>query len=138
MKLTDYLAEFEGAEPEDALEMLLEFSDKLPQASAGRASLGVSAGCRVQECQTPVILWVDVQDGVVRLEAEVPEQSPTVRGFVALLVNGLTGVSPQDVACLPDNLLPQLGLQKTLGMTRERGFAGILAQIKRRVAQHAG
>lgn len=137
MKLDEYLAEFKGTDPEEALEMLLEFSEKLPPLSAARTAENRTVGCRIQECQTPVFLWVDVLDGVVRLEAQVPEQSPTVRGFVAMLVDGLAGVSPQDVARLPDNLLPEMGLQKTLGMTRERGFHGILAHIKRTVSMAA-
>jgi len=138
MKLPELLADFEGADPEESLEMLIEFSDELPPLSAGRAVLGEAAQeCRIQECQTAVYLWVDVQDGKVRLEAFVPEKSPTVRGFVALLVTGLEGATPSEVAALPDDFLPLLGLSATLGMTRQRGFRGIISRIKREVASLA-
>jgi cysteine desulfuration protein SufE len=138
MKLHELLAEFEGADPEESLEMLIDYSNRLPPLSAARAGLGESAQeCRIQECQTAVYLWVDVRDGRVQLEAFVPEKSPTVRGFVALLVEGISGASPAEVAELPDDFLPLLGLSATLGMTRQRGFRGIVSRIKRETAQAA-
>jgi cysteine desulfuration protein SufE len=76
-------------------------------------------------------------DDKVHLEAAVPEQSPTVRGFVALLVEGLEGASCAEIEELPDEFLPLLGLSATLGMTRRRGFRGIVSKIKREVAQVA-
>lgn len=138
MKLHELLADFEGADPEESLEMLIDFSEKLPPVSAGRENLGEAAQeCRIQECQTAVYLWVDVRDGQVHLEAVVPEKSPTVRGFVAMLVEGISGARVSEVAKLPDDFLPLLGLSATLGMTRQRGFRGIIARIKREVAQEA-
>ena len=89
MKLHELLADFKGSDPEESLEMLIDFSERLPRVSAGRTGPGDSEQCRIQECQTPVYLWVDVLAGRVRLEAVVPEKSPTVRGFVALLVEGI-------------------------------------------------
>src|SRR5207245_2688305 len=82
LKLHDFLAEFKDAEPVEALEMLVDFSEKLPPLSPGRAVEGEPPHCRIQECQTPVYLWFDVEEGRIRLEAMVPEKSPTVRGFV--------------------------------------------------------
>ncbi len=135
MKLTEILADFVGADPEESLEMLIDFSERLPPVSQGRSLEGHPAQCRIQECQTPVYLWIDVEQGRVQLEAVVPEKSPTVRGFVAMLVEGISGASAAEVAELPEDFLPILGLSDTLGMTRQRGFRGIVSQIKRKVAQ---
>lgn len=137
MKLDESLAEFADLEPEEALEMLMEFGELLPPLSPGRAGLGNPPDCRVQECQTAVYLWADVVDGRMKLEASVTEKSPTVRGLVALLVDGLNGATPDEVLRIPDNLLPQLGLQETLGMTRQRGLAGVVSRIKRAARQGA-
>jgi cysteine desulfuration protein SufE len=134
VKLDELLAEFTGIDPEEALEMLIDLSEGLPPLSPGRAATKAPAECRIQECQTPVDLWVDVIDGQVHLEAFVPEKSPTVRGFVAMLVEGVAGATPEEVLRMPDDLLPRLGLTETLGMTRQRGFRGIVARIKRDVA----
>ena len=136
MKLHEFLADFVGADPEEALEMLIDLSETLPPLSPGRAAEGEPARCRIQECQTPVFLWVGLNDaGRVELEARVPEKSPTVSGFVSLLVQGISGASPAEVAELPDDFLPLLGLSATLGMTRRKGFGGIVSRIKREVAQ---
>lgn len=137
MKLDELLAEFDGADPEEALEMLIESAETLPSVSDARAATAPPTECRIQECQTPVFLWADLVDGKVHLEAVVPEKSPTVRGFAALLVTGLEGATPEEVRSLPDDLLPRLGLADTLGMTRRRGFRGIVTRIKREVASKA-
>jgi cysteine desulfuration protein SufE len=135
LKLPELLADFADADPEEALEILIETAERLPPLSSGRAAQGQPSSCRVQECQTAVYLWVDADGGRVHLEAAVPEQSPTVRGFVALLVEGLEGGTPAEIEALPDDFLPLLGLSATLGMTRSRGFRGIISKIKREVAQ---
>ncbi len=89
---------------------------------------------RVHECQTPVFLWVEVENGQVHIHADVPRESPTVRGFVSLLARSLDGAPPEAVARIPDDLLDQLGLSETLGMTRTQGLTAILHRIKRTVA----
>jgi len=73
-------------------------------------------------------------DGKVHIHADVPRESPTVRGFISLLARTLEGAAPEDVAKIPDDLLDQLGLSETLGMTRTQGLTAILQRIKRSVA----
>ena len=132
MKLEPLFAEFEGLEVRERLELLIEFSETLPALSPQRAAIPAPSECRVQECQTAVDLWVDVSDGTVMLEALVPRQSPTIRGLVALLVEGINGARVDDVLKMPDNILEPLGLAETLGMTRQHGARGLVAAIKRR------
>jgi cysteine desulfuration protein SufE len=84
-----------------------------------------------------VYLWTEVDDGQVHIYADVPREAPTVRGFVSLLAKTLDGASPDVVAKLPLDLLDQLGLSETLGMTRTQGLTAILHRIKKSVAQAA-
>jgi len=132
VKLEPLFAEFEGLEARERLELLIEFSETLPALSPQRAAIPAPSECRVQECQTAVDLWVDVSDGTVMLEALVPRQSPTIRGLVALLIEGINGARVDDVLKMPDNILEPLGLAETLGMTRQHGTRGLVAAIKRR------
>ena len=132
MKLEPLFAEFDGLEPRDRLELLIEFSDTLPELSAARRDVLPPRECRVLECQTAVDLWVDVDDGLVTIEALVPRQSPTIRGLVALLIEGINGSPVTEVLAMPDDVLEPLGLGETLGMTRQRGARGLVAAIKRR------
>lgn len=137
MKLPELIADFEGLDDEEKLELLVELSDELPMPSAGRTGGTPAESCRVQECQTPVYLWIDLVDGQVRLEADVPKKSPTVRGLVTLMVQGLANASPTEIAEIPDDMVAYLGLQKALGMQRQQGFRGVIARIKREVRRLA-
>lgn len=134
MNLEPLFAEFDGLDSRERLELLVEFSDTLPELSPERAVTPPPRTCRVIECQTAVDLWVDVANGLVRLEAVVPRQSPTIRGLVALLVEGINGSTVDEVLEMPDDVLAPLGLAETLGMTRQRGARGLVAAIKRRAA----
>jgi cysteine desulfuration protein SufE len=131
MRLNELIAEFGELDDEDKLELLIELSDELPAASAGRCAGPAVESCRVQECQTAVYLWVDVVDGRVHIEADVPKKSPTVRGLVTLVVQGLNGATTDEIAALPDDLVAHIGLQRALGMQRQQGFRGVMARIKR-------
>ena len=133
MKLDELIDEVAELDPSEKLEWLVEFADELPQISAARAVHPFPETCRVQECQTPVFLWVDVIDGRVHLEADVPPKSPTVRGLVALVVVGVTGATPAEVMQLPDDLLSVLGLNGALGMNRQQGVRGLMARLKQAV-----
>jgi len=138
VKLDEFLEEFDGLEPDEKLELLMDWAGTLPAVSPGRGTAPFPESCRVQECQTPVHLWVEVVGGRVHLEADVPQKSPTVRGLVSLVVQGLEGASPADVQQMPDDLLGPLGLGATLGMTRQHGMRGLVARIKREVARATG
>jgi len=125
---------FKAADRTTRLETLLDYSRKLPPLPERLEQEKARGDHRVHECQTPVFLWVEVEGGQVHIHADVPRESPTVRGFVSLLARTLDGASPDAVAQIPDDLLDQLGLSETLGMTRTQGLTAILHRIKRSVA----
>lgn len=133
--LDTYIRRFAAADRDTRLEALLELSRKLPPLPANLEVDRERERHRVPECQTPVYLWVERADGGVRLYADVPRESPTVRGFVSLLIQALDGVTPEEVAALADDLLHALKLDETLGMTRTYGLAAIVRRLKRAVAQ---
>lgn len=133
MKLDEYLDEFEDLDAEERLEVLMDFGHELPPLGPEHQTLQNRSDCQIQECQTPVYMHVGLEQGTVHLAAHVPEKSPTVRGFVAMLVNGLAGTPAERVLQIPDNMPERLGLRDVLGMTRFRGFTGIVAFIKREI-----
>ena len=133
--LATIIPRFKAADRQTRLETLLDYSKKLPALPPEYEALKSDDTARVHECQTPVFLWTDVTAGVVHLHADVPRESPTVRGFLSLLIKALEGGSPADVAAVPDDLLDQLGLTEAIGMSRTHGLTAILARIKRAVAK---
>src|SRR5262245_27337911 len=92
--LAKFISRFRAADRDTRLETLLDLSRKLPPLPARLAGEEGRLRHLVPECQTPVYLWVEVTGGMVHLFADVPPESPTVRGFVSLLVQALDGVSP--------------------------------------------
>ena len=135
--LDTLIPRFKAADRSTRLETLLDYSRKLPPLPQRLESEKERGEHRVHECQTPVFLWVELVDGKVHIHADVPRESPTVRGFISLLARSLEGAAPEDVARIPDDLLDQLGLSETLGMTRTQGLSAILHRIKRSVAAAA-
>ena len=131
MRLNELMVELEELEPDEKLQWLVEFANELPPVSADKLAEPFPEDCRIQECQTPVHLWVKVDAGHALLQADVPAKSPTVRGLVALLVCGLNGASVTECLDLPDDMVAHLGLASVLGMTRQQGFRGVVARIKR-------
>ena len=132
--LENLIPRFQAADRTTRLETLLDYSKKLPplpERFEAEKQLGHN---RVHECQTPVFLWVEVDGGGVHIHADVPRESPTVRGFISLLARSLDGQPPEAVARIPNDLLDQLGLSETLGMTRTQGLTAILHRIKHSVA----
>ena len=135
--LDNLIPRFKAADRSTRLETLLDYSRKLPPLPPRLEEQKEQDEHRVHECQTPVFLWVEVENGQVHIHADVPRESPTVRGFISLLARSLEGARPEDVARVPDDLLDQLGLSETLGMTRTQGLTAILHRIKRSVAAAA-
>ena len=130
MKLNELVDELGELEPAERLEWLVEFADELPPTSQFRPGELLPEACRIQECQTPVYLLVQVKDGKVHLEADVPRKSPTVRGLVALVVCGLENATIEEALSLPEDMIGYLGLTAVLGMTRQQGFRGVINRIK--------
>ena len=137
-KLDELKQEFDELDVRDRLEMLLDFSDGLPDLPESYRAQRDAGENRVHECQTPVYMWVEVVDGRVQIYADVPRESPTVRGFISLLVSTLSGTTPADVLDVKPTLLTELGLVEALGMVRMRGLHAILHRIKSEVQRAIG
>ena len=132
--LDTIIPRFKAADRTTRLETLLDYSRKLPPLPRRLEEEKSRGDHRVHECQTPVFLWVEVEEGRVHVIEDLQLESPTVRGFISLLARSLEGAAPEEVARVPDDLLDQLGLSETLGMTRTQGLTAILQRIKRTVA----
>jgi cysteine desulfuration protein SufE len=136
-RLAELIDEFRGAEPRERLELLLELANGLPPLPPELAAQRDAGEHRIHECQTPVFLWVSVADSRVLIQGDVADESPTVKGFVALLVEAFNGAAPAEVLATPPNLIQQLGLDQALGMTRMRGLHAILHRVREEVRRAA-
>ena len=116
----------------DRLQLLLEFSNELPELPERYAD-HPDLFERVEECQSPVFIFVEVLDGRVHLFATAPAESPTTRGFASILVQGLDGLTADEVLDVPVDYPQSLGLGEAVSPLRVRGMTGMLGRIKRQV-----
>lgn len=127
-------ADFLGAGTRDRLEFLLEFSDNLP-ALPSRYSDHPSLFERVEECQTPVYLFVELNDGIVNTFFTAPSEAPTTRGFAGILHELLNGRSVSEVLDFSEDFTDSLGLAEAVSPLRLRGMRAMIQRVKRQVRE---
>jgi cysteine desulfuration protein SufE len=133
-RLQEIVADFELAEGSEKLELLLEYARQLPPLPdwlVGKRD----AMDQVHECMTPVFVVAENQGGKLDFHFDVPPESPTVRGYAALLQEGVRGTTPQDILRIPGDFYQEMGLQDVLSPRRLQGVHTILAYIKRLAAK---
>ncbi|MET4157944.1 SufE family protein [Agromyces sp. PvR057] len=131
-RLAETRDDFLALEVRDRLQLLLEFSNELP-ALPERYADHPDLLERVVECQSPVYIFVEVVDGHAHLYATAPAESPTTRGFASILVQGIDGLSIDEVLSIPDDYPQTIGLGQAVSPLRVRGMTGMLARIKRQL-----
>jgi cysteine desulfuration protein SufE len=118
----------------ERLSLLLEFSENLPQLPP-RYSEHPDLLERVEECQSPIYLFVEVEDGTVKLFFSAPPEAPTTRGFAGILHEVLDSQPVEDVLGLDDDFPSTLSLGEAVSPLRLRGMRAMLARIKRQVRE---
>lgn len=126
--------DFLALEQHERLQLLLEFANELPELPERYADHPDLLE-RVEECQSPVFIFVDVDDDVVHLHATAPKEAPTTRGFASILVQGLAGLTSQQVLDVPDDYPLTLGLTEAVSPLRIRGMSALLGRTKRQVRE---
>jgi cysteine desulfuration protein SufE len=136
-RIEEIVEDFEGLEPNFRLELLLDYADRLPPLPERHRNPDELESHRVHECASPVSLWVEVEAGKVHIYADVPPESPTVRGFISMLIEAFDEASPQEVLEAPTELLNRSGLAQAIGLRRMFGLSVIYGRIKQEVAEKA-
>ncbi len=132
--LAETREDFLALTEKDRLQLLLEFSNELPELPEEYRDRPELLE-RVEECQSPVFLFVAVHQGTVVVHATAPAESPTTRGFASILVQGLSGLDAATVLTVPDDFAFDLGLTTAVSPLRLRGMTGMLGRIKRQVRE---
>jgi cysteine desulfuration protein SufE len=117
----------------DRLQLLLEFSDELPEVPDG--IVPDDAWERVTECQSPVFIHVDRSTAKPTVYASAPAEAPTTRGFASILVQGFRGLSAEDILAVPLDFPQSLGLEEAVSLLRLRGMAGMIWRIQRQLSE---
>jgi cysteine desulfuration protein SufE len=126
--------DFLALEQHERLVLLLEFANELPELPPKYADHPDLLE-RVEECQSPVFIFVDVEDDIVHLHATAPKEAPTTRGFASILAQGLAGLTVDEVLEVPDDYPLTLGLTEAVSPLRIRGMSALLGRTKRQVRE---
>ncbi|CAI5509735.1 unnamed protein product [Closterium sp. Naga37s-1] len=89
---------------------------------------------KVKGCVSQVwVLPTLGEDGRVSFQAE--SDSQLTKGLAALLVEGLSGATPQQIVALKPDFIQMLGLKQSLTPSRNNGFLNMLLLMQRRTLQ---
>ena len=83
-----------------------------------------------------MFIFVEVDDaGIVHLHATAPREAPTTRGFASILVQGLAGLTVDEVLGVPADYPLTLGLTEAVSPLRIRGMSALLGRTQRQVRE---
>ena len=131
----DIVAAFQEVPQNLKLELLLEYSENLP-ALPERYKNHPELLERVEECQSPVYLFVELdQANTVSIFLTAPDEAPTTKGFASLLQLALDQQKAETVLGFDDSFVDALGITDLVSPLRIRGLQGMLMRIKRQVKE---
>lgn len=128
--LAEIVEDFQLIQGREKLEYLLQFSEALPplpeRLQEQRAQFD-----QVHECMTPVFVFAERDGDTIHYHFDVPQESPTVRGFAEILRVGTRGLTPREVIDIPSEFYLEMGLQDVLSGQRFNGMGAILRHIQK-------
>jgi len=133
-RLAEIVEDFASAPPRDRLEMLLEYSQSLPPLPE-RLREHPERLEPVPECQSPLFVTTELDEGLVRIFADAPPEAPTTRGFAGIFHAALDGLAPADILAVPGDITARLNLAEVVSPLRLRGAAALLGRIQRQVRE---
>ncbi|MCL2938706.1 MAG: SufE family protein [Trichodesmium sp. St15_bin1_1] len=83
---------------------------------------------KVYGCQSQVYITANLDDGKVCYQGESDAQ--LVKGLVALLIEGLNGLTPQEITQITPDFIQETGLTVSLTPSRANGFYNIFKLMK--------
>lgn len=113
-------------DPKQRYEQLLWYANKLeplPETAKIPAN-------KVNGCVSQVYITADLQDGKIWYKGDSDAQ--LVKGLVAFLIEGLNGLTPQEVLAVTPDFIAQTGLQVSLTPSRANGFYNIFQLMKKK------
>lgn len=133
--LAEIRDDFLALDQRERLQLLLEFSKSLPELPE-RYAEHPDLLERVEECQSPVFIFVEVDDArIVHVFVTAPREAPTTRGFASILAEGLKDLSVEQVLAVPADYPLTIGLTEAVSPLRIRGMMALLGRIQRQVAE---
>ncbi|NJK48130.1 SufE family protein [Candidatus Gracilibacteria bacterium] len=114
------------SDPKKRYEQLLWYAKKLESMPEEDKS----PENKVHGCTSQVYITANLQDGKVWYKGDSDAQ--LVKGLVALLVEGLNGLTPQEILQVTPNFIEETGLKVSLTPSRANGFYSIFQTMQKK------
>ena len=82
----------------------------------------------IEGCQSRVWLNAELNDGIITYQGE--SDAVLVKGIVSLLINVLSGHSPEEIVDTELYFIDKIGLKEHLSPTRSNGLVAMVKQMK--------
>lgn len=112
--------------PKQRYEQLLWYAKKLPAMSEE----GKIPENKVNGCVSQVFITANLEEGKVWYQGDSDAQ--LVKGLVALLIEGLNGLTPQEILQVTPDFIEETGLKVSLTPSRANGFYNIFQTMKKK------
>lgn len=127
--LDQIVAKLKGSsDPKRRYEYVLWLAKKLPPAPA---EINCEANL-VRCCVSQVFVQPQLNDGVLHWHGDADAQ--ITKGLLALLIEGLNGLSATQVQAIEPGFIAETGLQASLTPSRANGFLNILRHMQAQAA----
>lgn len=134
-RLAEIVEDFSLCTGREKLEYLLQFAETMPPLPDWIAAKKEEMD-QVHECMTPVFIYAHEDDGCLTYFFDVPEESPTVRGYAAIMHEGVKDIAAEDVLKISNDFYLDMGLHQVITGQRLNGLTAILAHMKKLATNH--
>lgn len=110
--------------PKQKYEQLLWYAQKLEAMAESEKT----AENKVSGCVSQVYITSHLDDGKIFYQGDSDAQ--LVKGLVAFLIAGLSGLTPQEIITLTPDFIEDTGLQVSLTPSRANGFINIFKKMQ--------
>ncbi|GAB4236914.1 MAG: SufE family protein [Stanieria sp.] len=112
--------------PKQRYEQLLWYAKKLP----AMPEEDKTPENKVNGCVSQVYITANLEDGKIRYQGDSDAQ--LVKGLVALLIEGLDGLTPEEIIQVTPDFIEETGLKVSLTPSRANGFYNIFQMMKKK------
>ena len=139
-KLRQYLDTFALIEDRhDRIQLLIDMADRYREVPPSIASRPFARDHLVPHCESDAYAWVVARpDGTLDLYFAVENpQGISARAMAVILMETLSGETPESVAQIPSDL-PYVFFGRELSMGKTMGLTGMVAMVKNAAVRLAG
>jgi cysteine desulfuration protein SufE len=112
--------------PKQKYEQLLLYAKKIPEMPE-EAKISEN---KVSGCVSQVYITAALESGKVHYQGDADAQ--LVKGLVALLIEGLNDLTPEEILQVEPNFIEEMGLKASLTPSRANGFYNIFQMMQKK------